>query len=248
MAQPAQRLDTPRRLLVVLDLNGTLLIRPNSRRPTEFLMRPHAREFLQYCSETFALVVWSSAKPENVEAMYRKLTQVAKKKRNPQNNKKNPQNDTPPCPTTTTITTPQEAAATAVAVWARDRFNLAEAEYNSRVQVYKRLTRVWTDPVIARAHPDADAGGAWDQTNTVLIDDSFEKAREQPHNLLEIPEFTGLDDGNRLDVLPQVHDYLNTLAQHDDVSRFLYRLPFSLRSPTNAAMPPPGSPSGGEGW
>src|SRR6185312_4217227 len=63
-----QPLGTPQHLLVVIDLNGTLLFRPG-RKSTKFLTRPHAGRFLRYCIETFTVVIWSSARPENVKIM-----------------------------------------------------------------------------------------------------------------------------------------------------------------------------------
>ncbi|CCF44890.1 hypothetical protein CH063_14145, partial [Colletotrichum higginsianum] len=66
---PSTLLPTPRPILVVMDLNGTLLHRPNRRQATSFVERPHARRFLQYCLDTFHVVVWSSARPGNVQSM-----------------------------------------------------------------------------------------------------------------------------------------------------------------------------------
>lgn len=96
-----------------------------------------------------------------------------------------------------------------------------------KVQVYKRLTRIWEDPAVKASHPDAHNGGMWDQMNTVLIDDSMEKGRSEPHNILVLPEFAGLD-GEIPNVLPQVHDYLNALCYQGNVSAFMKREPFTL--------------------
>ena len=61
-----------------------------------------------------------------------------------------------------------------------------------------------------------------------LIDDSFEKARSEPYNIIEIPEFSGNpnEPGN---ILPQVHDYLNYLSSHDNVSACLRSRPFTAQ-------------------
>jgi hypothetical protein len=64
-----QPLQEPQHLLVVIDLNGTLLFRPSRRQPTKFTARPNTRQFLRYCINTFTVVIWSSAKPENVKNM-----------------------------------------------------------------------------------------------------------------------------------------------------------------------------------
>ncbi|KAA8572878.1 hypothetical protein EYC84_003443 [Monilinia fructicola] len=61
--------------------------------------------------------------------------------------------------------------------------------------------------------------------NTVLIDDSSEKARSEPYNLIEIPEFFG-DHKEVGDILPQVHDFLNFLSMHENVSAAIRHSPF----------------------
>ncbi|KAL7925286.1 HAD-like domain-containing protein [Trichoderma austrokoningii] len=176
----------PRRILVIMDLNGTLLYRPNKRNPFNFIQRPHAREFLDYCIDTFHVAIWSSARPENVDKMVAQLLSPAQR-------------------------------AKCVVIWARDRLGLSHADYSARVQVYKRLTAIWNDPRVLASHPAAAHGQRWDQTNTVLVDDSIEKGRSEPYNILQLPEFEGLHT-EPLDVLPQVHDYLNTLCYQANIS------------------------------
>ncbi|ESZ99425.1 hypothetical protein SBOR_0187 [Sclerotinia borealis F-4128] len=208
-----------RHLLVVIDLNGTLLYRPNRKHPTKFTARPHAEKFLQYCIDTFSVIIWSSAKAQNVIPMCQ------------------------------TILTP-DLRQKIVAIWGRETFGLSLPDYKARVQCYKRLTRLWDDPDIAATHPNAHNGGQWDQTNTVLIDDSSEKARSEPFNLIEIPEFFG-DHKEVGDVLPQVHDYLNFLSMHENVSAAVRHSPFvpqpkaSPRVATDVSLPihPPRAPT-----
>ncbi|CAI6329221.1 unnamed protein product [Periconia digitata] len=60
----------PERKLVILDLNGTLIYRPDSRKkPKKLISRPNLPWFLQYLFENFDVMIWSSAKPENVKAL-----------------------------------------------------------------------------------------------------------------------------------------------------------------------------------
>ncbi|KAF2655708.1 hypothetical protein K491DRAFT_410839 [Lophiostoma macrostomum CBS 122681] len=61
--------DTPQKMLVILDLNGTLLHRPTRGRPTHFIPRPSLEPFLRYLFDNFCVMVWSSAKPANVNGM-----------------------------------------------------------------------------------------------------------------------------------------------------------------------------------
>ncbi|KAJ6438651.1 low-temperature viability LTV1 [Purpureocillium lavendulum] len=201
---PPSTLLQPRRILVILDLNGTLLFRPTRRQPTRFVERPHARAFLDYCLDTFYLAVWSSARPENVARMLDQLLTDDQRRR-------------------------------CVVVWGRDRFGLSNADYNTRVQCYKRLTTVWNDKQVRASHPHAARGGRWDQSNTVLVDDSLEKGRSEPHNILTIPEFSGMSS-ETVDVLPQVHDYLNLLCHQADISRYMHQTPFKLDP--NYHLPP----------
>jgi hypothetical protein len=187
-------LGTPQHLLVVIDLNGTLLYRPSRKQPKKFLMRPNAQLFLKYCVETFTVVIWSSARPENVRAM---------------------------CD----VILPHNLRGQVAAIWGRDKFGLTKYDYNQRVQCYKRLQTIWRDQKIAYSHPRYSSGGRWDQSNTVLIDDSLEKARTEPHNLIEVPEWFG-DLNETDDILPQVHDHLNHLSQQSNVSGCLRAHPF----------------------
>jgi len=192
--EPYTALPQPQHLLVIIDLNGTLLHRPTRSAPTKFTARPHTPRFLNYCITTFTVVIWSSARPENVKAM-----------------------------TSSILTPPLHSQV--VAIWGRDKFGLSTSEYNAKVQCYKRLSTVWNDLVVKKSHP---AGGKWDQSNTVLIDDSNYKGRSEPFNLIEIPEFSGglEEEIEGEGVLPQVHDYLNRLSMCSNVSNYLRRHPF----------------------
>ncbi|KAF3041581.1 hypothetical protein E8E12_008682 [Didymella heteroderae] len=71
MAQAAEEpttVKTPGRILVILDLNGTLLYRPNRNKKT-MIARPFLIPFLRYLFSNFAVMVWSSARPENVASL-----------------------------------------------------------------------------------------------------------------------------------------------------------------------------------
>ncbi|EXJ79720.1 hypothetical protein A1O3_08003 [Capronia epimyces CBS 606.96] len=155
-AFPPARRETPQKLLIVLDLNGTLLVRPNRRKdPTKFKIRPGVTQLLNYLFEHHIVMVYSSARPENA------------------------------MPMVTNLIHPKQRQLMA-GVWARDKLDLTKAQYNSKVQVYKKLHKIWDDRTIqAKAEP----GRKWDQSNTILVDDSQLKALAQPHNLLQVPEF-----------------------------------------------------------
>lgn len=196
---PSTQLAQPRKILVLVDLNGTLLFRPNKKNPGRLIERPYAKTFLDYCIRTFTVVIWSSAKPQNVQKMVQQLL------------------------------TPEQREKV-VAVWGRDTLGLSPADYNERVQCYKRLETIWDNPGITASHPEAKYGKKWDQTNTVLVDDSVEKARSQPFNSIAVPEFDGDITEEAQFILPQVHDFLNECAQQSDVSAYIKQKPFQLRA------------------
>jgi hypothetical protein len=64
-------------------------------------------------------------------------------------------------------------------------------------------------------------GQRWDQTNTILIDDSKLKASKEPYNILEIPEFTNDPTIDETRLFAKVLGALDTLSRHDDVSKLL---------------------------
>ncbi|EPE09651.1 phosphoprotein phosphatase [Ophiostoma piceae UAMH 11346] len=209
LEEPSRR--EPQPLLVVVDLNGTMLHRPNPKRqPRTFVKRPFSSVFFNYCVKTFWVVVWSSARADNVGVMCDNLS------------------------------SPDVMRNNVVAVWARDRFGLSPSDYDGRVQCYKRLTKLWEDPHVAKSHPHYAEGGRWSQANTVLIDDTPEKARAEPHNAVIVPEFT--DDNSKYDgILPSVHDYLNELCFQSNVSNYMRENPFYIRSDFEAVAEKPAS-------
>ncbi|RYP76221.1 hypothetical protein DL770_007263 [Monosporascus sp. CRB-9-2] len=195
---PPLLLPYPRKILVVIDLNGTLLYRPNRKNPSSFIERPHARRFLSYCIETFVVAIWSSAKPDNVRKMCDQLMTPTQQKK-------------------------------VVAIWGRDKFGLSRSDYKQRVQCYKRLSALWSAPEVARSHPNYANGSRWGQADTVLVDDSLEKARSEPYNLIPIPEFMG-DRNEPGYILPQVHDYINECSLQANISTYIRVSPFQSRA------------------
>ncbi|KAK5676917.1 hypothetical protein LTS10_010681 [Elasticomyces elasticus] len=201
---PGVRPNTePRPLLVILDLNGTLLHRKN--RKTSFTARPHVSEFLWYLMENHKVMIWSSARPENVQSIVKEIFM------------------------------PKQLAKL-IAVWGRERLQLSPEQYNMRVQVYKQLSWVWRDDEIANSGID---GVGWAQDNTVLIDDSLEKAASEPCNLIKIDEFEGKPEQLETDVLGQVVDYLEVLKCARDVSSAIRNAPYYYRDdlPAHDWMP-----------
>jgi hypothetical protein len=197
-ASPTSTSPTRVPILLVIDLNGTLLHRPDRFKPFTFQERTLAQHFLSYALSNFSVMVWSSARPQNVEKMCEKL-----------------------------FASPTDRSKL-VAVWARDKMGLTPDDYNKRVQVYKRLDLVWGDEAVKAQNPDFASGGRWSQANTVLIDDSVEKARSEPYNLIEVPEFGGKAVKEPPNVLRHLAEYLEGLATQRDVSAYIHKTPFKI--------------------
>lgn len=204
-SQPPRKLPFPRPLLVILDLNGTLIYRKHRRMPPVFARRAGLDQFLDTLLQKYKVMIWSSSQPETVNAVCEKL-----------------------------FTGKQRAAL--VAEWGRDKFGLTKSQYRAKIQVYKTLSTVWASDDVQASYPSsratrkrqkgknggASAGGPhWDQTNTILIDDSKLKAVSQPYNILEIPEFTNQPGVDEAAIFPKVLQCLDALSRHDDVSKLL---------------------------
>ena len=121
-----------------------------------------------------------------------------------------------------------------VAIWARDTLRLTPAQYRNKTQVYKRLEWVWSDESIQKTHPHRHRGAKWDQTNTLLIDDSIIKALAQPYNLINLPEFNlaAVVSEARLSdeeaVLAQVVAYIDEARWWSNVSTYVKGRPFKI--------------------
>lgn len=189
-------------LLVILDLNKTLIHRKHRKFPPSFAKRAGLDEFLDTLMAKYKVMIWSSSQPETVNAVCEKLFPGKKRK-------------------------------ALVAEWGRDKFGLSKSQYKSKIQVYKTLDTIWKNKQIQASYPggavpDRESPG-WDQTNTILIDDSKLKALSEPYNILEIPEFTNTSlpndpAGEGIDesvIFPRVLRRLETLSRHDDVSKML---------------------------
>lgn len=186
--------SNPQPLLIILDLNGTLIYRKHRKFPPSFVKRAGLDNFLDTLMRKYKVMIWSSSQPQTVKAVCEKLLTDGQRKR-------------------------------LVAEWGRDKFNLSKSQYKNKVQVYKTLETIWADNSIQSAYPGkaGKAGKRWDQTNTILIDDSKLKALSEPFNILEIPEFTnkpapGVDEKT---IFPRVLARLEMLAKHDDVSKMM---------------------------
>ncbi|KAI4526281.1 hypothetical protein K525DRAFT_250449 [Schizophyllum commune Loenen D] len=160
--------SSPPKKLVVLDLNGTLVVRskfegskgPRGRggyarappAPRVVYSRPYLRTFRKFLTHPSTRgwldsMIWSSAQPKSIESMVAHAF-------------------------------PGDARRALTAVWTRDDMGLSQAEYYSKTQTTKDLEKVWQ---AMRRHSGK---------TTVLVDDSVLKAHMQPFNHLCLPEYT----------------------------------------------------------
>ncbi|KAL4759934.1 NIF domain protein [Aspergillus foveolatus] len=192
---PPRESSSPQPLLVILDLNGTLIYRKTRKFPPSFSRRVGLDDFLKVLVEKYKVMIWSSSQPPTVAAVCEQLFSESNRKK-------------------------------LVAEWGRDKLGLSKSEYNTKVQVYKTLETVWSSKQIQASHPGRvnkgkKKGPRWDQSNTVLIDDSRLKAVSEPYNLIEIPEFTNNPNVDESAIFPKVLQRLEILAKCDDVSKML---------------------------
>ncbi|KAJ5701485.1 hypothetical protein N7488_009033 [Penicillium malachiteum] len=207
-----------RPLLIILDLNGTLICRKHRKYPPVFVERHGLTAFLDELCRNYSAMIWTSSKPQTLNAVAQKLFPPGKNKRQ------------------------------LVACWGRDKFGLTSRQYNAKLQVYKELEKVWADPEIQATYPTKGAGPLmaggkfakkkakakaapkrvfppgqrWDQTNTILIDDSKLKALSEPYNIFEIPEFTNDPNIDETTLFRRVLARLDALAHYDDVSKVFH--------------------------
>lgn len=74
-------------------------------------------------------------------------------------------------------------------------------------------------------HP-AQGLSVWNQSNTVLVDDSLDKADSEPYNMINVEEFTGDVGNTQDDVLGAALAYIEDLAWESGVSSAIHRRPF----------------------
>ncbi|KAG0270364.1 hypothetical protein DFQ27_008379 [Actinomortierella ambigua] len=235
-----KQLDTPRKHLVILDLNGTLFYRSRAAR-RNITTRPFLPEFLSFLFNNFRVMIWSSATPPSVESML----QVGLGEYMHQLDR----------------------------IWTRQDFGLDPVDYNRKVLTLKDLEIVWRRVGHERAQELKRLGLSatnatsnntkkgtlaekydveFDQTNTILIDDSYDKSQLQKHNCVVLADFDEARAKAGSDVeLLKVKGYLRKLAYQENVSAYMRLHPFTSdtepaeypdkQKPAGAPQAPPSS-------
>ncbi|KAG9069079.1 hypothetical protein KI688_009972 [Linnemannia hyalina] len=204
--QPPVKLDTPKKLLVILDLNGTLFYSAdNSCKNRTYIKRPYFVELLRFLYANCRVMIWSSATRQRVSTMMKGGGFIGVEKMD--------------------------------RVWNREHLQLRFKDFHRKVLTLKDLEFVWRaiETERSEAKPEQlSAGGryefCYDQTNTVLIDDSPHKTQLQPHNCMIVPDFdqTRVQRGDQ-ELLKVIH-YLNDLLYQDNASAYMRASPFDTNS------------------
>lgn len=211
-----------RPLLVILDLNGTLIYRKLRKFPPKFARRTGLDHFLAMLVKNYKVMIWSSSQPPTVNAVCEQIfpgpmhdALVARWGRDKfgltagQYNKK------------------LQVYKELHKVWAEANIQGAfpgnehlkdpPAASPSDKPPHKNRKQKLREAEAAKL----PAGHRWDQTNTILIDDSKLKASSEPFNILEIPEFADDPNIDETKLFTKVLSRLDYLAHHDDVSKVL---------------------------
>ncbi|KAJ1974035.1 hypothetical protein H4R34_004871 [Dimargaris verticillata] len=222
MPPPAAQPRTKVPLLVVLDLNGTLLHRSSSG--SEGRARPYLPDFLEFLVNTFHVMVWSSAQAQNVMRMVQCHFAAA---------------------STQLEATWSRSRCRVQYVPKRKpvaKKDLRRLWHNASSRCPLPTARSRDCGVYPpRADTPLRTQG-WSARNTLIIDDSLEKISDYPHNGLVVGTFHAKSHNDR--ELQAVEHYLQQLAtswdSRADVRDYVRRSPYtSLGSvPTIPAKAP----------
>ncbi|KAF3311027.1 hypothetical protein TWF173_009029 [Orbilia oligospora] len=106
-------------------------------------------------------------------------------------------------------------------IFTREDMDIPHKYFKLKVSTFKRLSMVWD------ALADQDSNWQFDQTNTVLMDDSTDKASSEPHNHLLVPEYTvDIHNAGGDEVLGNIAGYLEEVKKWENVSAYIRENPF----------------------
>jgi hypothetical protein len=225
LAQASSR--QPRKLarsqpfLVVLGLNGTLLYRQNHRDPTDIIWRRDLKHFLNYLFKRYKVMIWSSAQPETVDMMSRIV--FGKKKPLLIAQWAGDKLSLPPAESTDKA----QVYKSLDQIWADESIQAKYPKDKKRTWKIKyRHDKNDNNPGNGSKQDAGDETNQfiptlrWDQTNTVLIDDSILNATSHPYNMLQVPEFTkeSASRERHADILKKALKRLTWLSKADDAS------------------------------
>ncbi|KAK6506955.1 hypothetical protein TWF481_005412 [Arthrobotrys musiformis] len=183
-----------RKLLVILDLNGTLLCRVRLQNGCRDKYNPWPRTnlppFLDYIFREHHVVIFSSAMQGTILNLLK-------------------------------ATMPREHRSKILRIFTREDMDIPHKYFKLKVSTFKRLSMVWD--ALAEQNSDWE----FDQTNTVLMDDSTEKASSEPYNHLLVPEYTPEIHSSGGDgALGNIAGYLEEVRKWENISSYIRENPF----------------------
>jgi hypothetical protein len=195
------RLESPTKKLLVLDLNGTLLYR--HRRPTGNMRHASQNPFLRPHLAQFMNYIFRHYKIMVWSSATTANVHAM----------------------ISAATTPSQRAQI-IAIWDRSSLGLSPTAYKQKSVTFKDLRKIFNDKALQKDHTQG-----WDESNTILLDDSVVKASHQPYNHVCLPEYVrpaerASDPTD--DALWQVAGYLAELRFQGHVARFIKRNPFRM--------------------
>ncbi|KAM0786550.1 hypothetical protein ACM66B_002007 [Microbotryomycetes sp. NB124-2] len=172
LATMTSHYEADTRPLVVFDLDGTLYCRPPDTLEHHFVCHPAGRPYLRTVLDwllnhsPFYVAIWTGSPKAVAVSCLRDLglgivgpTLVGR------------------VADAADILHPK-----LVSVWAREDFGLTPDDFQSNVAVVKDLDKLW------RFLHNSGAG-SWNETNTIMVDDTPSKLRAQPFTLIGAPTF-----------------------------------------------------------
>ncbi|KAG0341595.1 hypothetical protein BG004_005977 [Podila humilis] len=197
------KLSKRQNMLVVLDLNGTLFYRKSR---TEIVPRPYLDEFFRVLFKHCTVMIWSSSRRESVHLMFKGNF--------------------------------KQYLSRMAMIWSREDFGLDYIDFHRKVLTLKDLEKIWAIFNNSNNSNNNNNNGeqqnygqfkqTFDQTNTILIDDSLHKSQLQPYNCIIIPDYTeAIAMGEEADIeLLKVWQYLELATVQSNVSAFMKQFPF----------------------
>mmetsp|Transcript_9327 Transcript_9327/g.27572 ORF Transcript_9327/g.27572 Transcript_9327/m.27572 type:complete len:341 (+) Transcript_9327:84-1106(+) len=208
------RKDRTGRVLVLMDMNGSLLFKLGKRecygrppakpdwvdRDNFFFLRPGVRDFLQRIlgrGSNIEFAIYTSRQAHNARPQVMELFRTAG------------------C---------EGLSRQLFNIFAGDEFSVPDPDAGPH-KSKRSLPRIWRDVRTCAAR-----GVRFDECSTVNLDSDLRKLQDHPQNGIVVPNFGESTLGRSDDVLPRLADYLLRLAKecHGDVREFMRLFPFSL--------------------
>ncbi|KAJ1663221.1 hypothetical protein EV178_005195 [Coemansia sp. RSA 1646] len=198
--------------LIVLDLNGTLLKRSGARKDKRRLAypRPYLNDFLKFATENFAVMIWSTAQPQNVTNMVNLML-------NPYHEKFVRVWDRRFCDLNGSYYSKSPSIKDLRKI--TDGYTLADSPHRNIYGTFDGYLGI-----------SPDMKDHWKMESIILVDDSESKAALQKDNHIFISSFedktSESDDKELLKLTQYLQSYLQNKEQYPDLLTYLSKNPW----------------------